>query len=367
MKKTLKIAIYTIALNESKFVDSFMDCFEGKDKVPIYVTDTGSTDDTVEKLRARGAIVNEIKLSPWRFDVARNISLSFVPADIDVCVCIDLDEVLSKGWKKEVLNCFSKNNINQLKYPYVWNTLEDGSDGIKFYYEKIHSRDGFRWVKPVHEILEYSGTTPLSSMTCDNFILRHYPDPTKSRGSYLPLLEMSVKEDPKDDRNSHYYGRELMYYGQNEAAIKELIRHLSLEKSTWKAERSASMRYISKCYSNLNNIPEAKCWALKACAEEPSVREPWVNLGEILWKCQDFLGAFYAMKQAILIKNHPMNYLNDPKAWGNFPHDIAGVCAYQIGLYQEALDQMNIALELNPNDERIKNNIKFTIEKLNSK
>lgn len=40
MNKNLKIAIYTIALNESKFVDRFMDCFEGDDKVPVYVSDT---------------------------------------------------------------------------------------------------------------------------------------------------------------------------------------------------------------------------------------------------------------------------------------------------------------------------------------
>ncbi len=44
--------------------------------------------------------------------------------------------------------------------------------------------------------------------------LNHYPDKNKSRSSYLPLLELSVKEDPEDDRNMHYLGREYMYYGR---------------------------------------------------------------------------------------------------------------------------------------------------------
>ena len=35
--------------------------------------------------------------------------------------------------------------------------------------------------------------------------LNHYPDSKKSRSSYLPLLELSVEEDPTDDRNMHYF------------------------------------------------------------------------------------------------------------------------------------------------------------------
>jgi len=48
--------------------------------------------------------------------------------------------------------------------------------------------------------------------TCDDILVNHYPDNEKSRSQYLPLLEMSVKEDPEDDRNIHYLGWEYMYY-----------------------------------------------------------------------------------------------------------------------------------------------------------
>ena len=92
-----KVAVYAICKNEAHFVDRWMDSMGEADAV--YVTDTGSLDDTVEKLRARGAIVNVINLNPWRFDVARNISLSFVPKDIDICVCTDLDEIFEAGWR----------------------------------------------------------------------------------------------------------------------------------------------------------------------------------------------------------------------------------------------------------------------------
>ena len=58
----------------------------------ICVLDTGSTDDTVERLKARGAHVEQKIIAPWRFDVARNKSLKLIPKNADICCCIDLDE-----------------------------------------------------------------------------------------------------------------------------------------------------------------------------------------------------------------------------------------------------------------------------------
>ncbi len=95
-----KICVYAICKNEAKFVDRWMDSMQEADLV--VVTDTGSTDDTVEKLRARGAIVYVEEIKPWRFDVARNISLDHVPEDVDICVCTDLDEVLEPGWRQKL-------------------------------------------------------------------------------------------------------------------------------------------------------------------------------------------------------------------------------------------------------------------------
>uniref|UniRef100_UPI0032E4CF26 glycosyltransferase n=1 Tax=Lacrimispora sp. TaxID=2719234 RepID=UPI0032E4CF26 len=93
-----KICVYAISKNEEQFVDRWMDAVSEADEV--IVTDTGSTDGTVEKLRARGATVYEETISPWRFDTARNIALDHVPEDADICVSNDLDEVFIPGWRK---------------------------------------------------------------------------------------------------------------------------------------------------------------------------------------------------------------------------------------------------------------------------
>lgn len=116
MKKK-KICVYAICKNEEKFVKRWYESVKEADN--IYVLDTGSTDNTVDKLKELGVnvIVKEIK--PWRFDVARNESLKLIPEDTDICVCIDLDEVISNGWRKKLEEIWD-DDVNHLRYNYNW-------------------------------------------------------------------------------------------------------------------------------------------------------------------------------------------------------------------------------------------------------
>ena len=55
----------------------------------IVVLDTGSSDNTVKKLKNKGIFVKQQIISPWRFDKARNESLKLVQQDTDICDCTD--------------------------------------------------------------------------------------------------------------------------------------------------------------------------------------------------------------------------------------------------------------------------------------
>ena len=98
----MKVYVYAICKNESKFARRWMESMSEADAV--YVLDTGSEDDTVQLLREAGAIVEIQEFRPWRFDRARNRSLEMVPEDADVCVCTDLDELFhpagGRCWKR---------------------------------------------------------------------------------------------------------------------------------------------------------------------------------------------------------------------------------------------------------------------------
>ena len=235
--KKVNICVYAICKNEEKFVSSWVESMSEADK--IIVLDTGSTDKTVEKLRSLGVEVHEKVISPWRFDVARNECLKLIPKDMDICCSVDLDERFNKGWRKELENNITP-NTSRIAYRYTWNFLPDGSEGIVFFADKIHRNGLFIWEHPVHETLKQIDFSKNEYVTIPTLQLNHYADNTKPRSSYLPLLELSVKENPYSDRNVHYLGREYYFYKQYEKSIEMLKKHLDMPNSNWPDERSSS-------------------------------------------------------------------------------------------------------------------------------
>ena len=113
----------------------------------------------------------------------RNIQqIYLVPEDADICVCTDLDEVFQPGWRKLLEDAWEE-GCSQASYRYTWNFTAQGQEGIVFWIEKIHARHGFRWVHPVHEVLQWVGEgMPGKTITVNGLQLNHHPDPHKSRG-----------------------------------------------------------------------------------------------------------------------------------------------------------------------------------------
>ena len=350
----MKIVVYAIAKNESSFVDRWMDFMSEADQV--VVLDTGSDDGTAERLQARGAQVTVERIAPWRFDQARNRSLELVPEDTDVCVCTDLDEVFHPGWRS-ALEGFWTPETRQASYRYTWSFQPDGSEGVVFWQEKIHARRGFRWVHPVHEVLEWVGEGERGPMVSVQGIqLDHHPDPQKSRGQYLPLLELSVAEDPEDDRNLHYLGREYLYYGRWDDCIRTLTRHLALPSAVWRDERAASMRYIARAHARKGERDEARDWYLRAAAEAPHLREPWTDLAMLLYEDQEWEGVLYATACALKIRERPRTYICEAEAWGSLPHDLRCQAYYHTGRLPQALEEARLALAAAPSDPRLAGN-----------
>ena len=358
-----KIAVYAIAKNEEKFVKRWFSSMSEADE--IYVLDTGSTDNTVSELKKLGANVVEKKFTPWRFDVARNESLKLIPEDFDICVCTDLDEVFEPGWRKKLENLWNS-NIDRLRYNYNWSFDEYERPAVNFYIEKIHTRNNYKWVNPVHEVLEYSGDNFEKTFTTDDITVNHYPDSTKSRSSYLPLLELSVKENPNNDRNMHYLGREYMYYGKWNECIDTLIKHLNLKSAIWKDERSASMRFIARAYKALNRYDEAKMWLDKAINETPYLRDPYVERAILDYSLNNWLEVEKYCMMALKIKTHTKSYINEVFSFNHTIYDLLSISLFYQNDIELALFYSNKALEISPNDERLINNNKLFLKYLKS-
>ncbi len=350
----MKIAVYAICKNEEKFVRRWMQSMREADE--IYVADTGSTDNTVALLQEEGAVVRTISVVPWRFDTARNLSLELVPKDTDICVCTDLDEVFEPGWRAALEKAWQK-DTTRARYHYTWSFHANGTPDIRFYQEKIHARSGFRWIHPVHEVLQYTGTAPDRYVTIEAIQLNHYPDAAKSRGQYLPLLELSVQEAPEDDRNRHYLGREYLFYGRGDDCIRTLKHHLSMPSATWLDERAASMRYIARAYKAKGDLVQAKSWLYRAIAEAPYLREGYGEAAFLAYETGDWLGAYDMVMQALSVAETQDTYISEGFCRDGTLYDIGAVAAYHLTLYREALALCQKALAFHPNEERLQANL----------
>ena len=356
-KNKYKIAVYAISKNEEKFVDRWYDSIKQADE--IVVLDTGSNDNTVTKLKQKNVKVYEKKIEPWRFDVARNESLNLVSKDIDICICLDLDEIMEKDWYDKIQNIW-KEDTTRLLYIYNWHFDDQGNPDVTFYSEKIHSRRGYKWINPVHEILESKNE---NKIVTDDIIINHYPDETKSRSSYLPLLELAVEEDPTNDRNMHYLGREYMYYGEYNKAIDTLIKHLNLKTATWKDERSASMRFIARCYKNLNRFDEARLWLDKAIEETPYLRDPLIERAILEYLQNNWKEVEYFCLKALNITIKEKSYINEIFSWDYTVYDLLSLSYYHQNEKYLALKYIDKALEMNKDDKRLITN-KIIFEKM---
>lgn len=348
-----KVCVYAICKNEEKFVSRWVESMKEADE--IYVLDTGSTDNTVKRLEDLGVNVKTVIISPWRFDTARNKSLDMVPMDTDICVCTDLDEVFIAGWREKLEQLWD-NKTTRLAYNYNWSLDKNNQPKVNFYIEKIHNRTDYIWTHPVHEILSYIGSKQEYRKTTNDITLNHYPDQTKSRSSYLPLLELSILENPEDDRNMHYLGREYMYYGKWNECIDTLIKHLNLKSATWKDERSASMRFIARSYQQLKRYDEARMWLDKAIREAPYLRDPYVERAILEYKLKNWAEVIKYCQEALKIVSHEKSYINEVFSWDYTIFDLLSISYFYQNNLDEALFYSSKALEMDSQNERLQQN-----------
>ena len=349
----MKIAVYAISKNEEQFVQRF--CDSAKDADIILIADTGSTDSTIEKALECGAVVRDICVKPWRFDKARDAALTLLPGDIDVCISLDLDEVLEPGWREEIERVW-KDDTTRLRYKFDWGC------GISFFYEKIHHRHGYHWHHPVHEYPRPDARINEVYAQTEMLLVSHHPDPTKSRGQYMPLLELAVKEDPYCPRNAFYHARELTFYSRWDEAIVALNKYLAMPEATWVNERAYAMRLLGKSFDELHQHDNAFKWHRLAVAEAPNTREPWVELSMICYRHQLWAESYAAAKSALRILDKQAVYTMDPSVWTEKPWDLASIAAWNLGLKEEAVYLCQEALKFNPSDSRLIKNLQQMTE-----
>lgn len=304
----MSFTVYTIAKNEAHEVEEWYESTKSADHQVI--VDTGSTDGTVEIAKKLGITVHQIRLPNFRFDMARNIALSLCPKS-EWYFSIDMDERVNEGWR-DTLEANKDCLLCSINVKMVFNRNPDGSDGTVYPTTRIHN-DRCSWVYPIHEVIDKN-----SHLYLEDIVLNHYPK-EKERKSYLRMLENWEIEAKGGDRRRalFYLGREYKYEGDIHRANSILQSYLKV--SDWAEERSAAYIMLGDIE---RNAKKAEAFYLKAAAEAPHMREPWVKLAHWHLLFQNPIEAAVFAKRALTIRERSKTYINEDYAWDGSPERI---------------------------------------------
>jgi len=361
----MKIAVYTIALNEEKHVRQWFD--SAKDADLLLIADTGSTDGTVELARSLGIDVHSITVNPFRFDLARNISLSLIPADFDLCIAIDMDETLSENWREVVEEAYKK-GINWPTYKYVvaWNEItKEILNEIDYF--KIHPRKNFEWVYPIHEIVQpiRSSTDHEYDRTAIEVKVWHRQDHSKSRSQYMDLLKVAVQEQPHSWRMNHYLNREYFYQRDWHEVILSAEKALAISGG-WDVERASTCMWASEAAWSLGYREWAREWARRGTKEAPHFYEAWHWLANICNFMGEWTECLFAAKRIDGLSRQS-HHLVKPEVWQYWGYDLAALSANALQMYETAVFYGEKALAGLPDDTRLYWNLEAYKRALNDK
>ena len=99
--------------------------------------------------------------------------------------------------------------------------------------------------------------------------------------------------------------------------------------------------------------------SFRAVGEAPHLREPWVEMAALCYRQRDWEGtAFFALR-ALRITERPKTYICEASAWGSLPYDLASLALYETGRAREAIPLLEKAVELEPSNGRLKENLRL--------
>ena len=333
----MKVAVYAIAKNEEQNVARWLNTV--KDADGIYVLDTGSTDRTVELLRAGGANVTIWPVDKeFRFDSARNSAMELIPLDYDLCLSLDFDEVLADGWR-EPLNHFTGDAAS---YTLIFSFDKFGNVTCSYPRFAIHKRRGFYWTYPAHEVL----VPAREGFDIDHVLpitVVHTPSAPKQPGHYLELLRKGYEENPKNPRSLQYFARELMYCEQYQMANDIFLKHIAVEPHA--QFRAESYRFIAHMASVLGQLEVCETSLLRAICEFQDAREPYCELAFLYFQTGEYEQCIGMLRGALRILDRPdVPMILKDEYYSYWPHHLLAVAYMRLGLQKTGEENLQIAL-----------------------
>lgn len=324
---------------------------EVADRFMITIDD--ATIDAINKRFVAGADAPVISHFNRFFDFAsaRNFAASL--ASNDMISMPDCDEAFT-ALHIDMVDNFIKAGVGQLEYDFVFSHDENGLPMIEFKHCKFYDRTQLHWVGIIHEVLQ--GSAKREYLPPAVIKLEHWQNEKTDRSGYLRGLALDCYLHPENDRNSHYFARELYYTGRYSSAIEEFYRHVAM--GGWNAERSQSHIYIGECLDILGMQADAVAQWHTAFAIESGRRAPLIRLAEFYRSKNDFQRTAAYAEAALSIKQG--NFYSDEAAhYRHIPHELLYWAYWYLDQRGKSTQHFYKAFEFAPDHPKFLHDLRF--------
>ncbi|MBV8401586.1 MAG: hypothetical protein JOZ17_23115 [Acetobacteraceae bacterium] len=282
--------------------------------------------------------------------------MALIPPDADVCCTMDMDRFLAPGWRPKLEAAWTPDTTALYCRVEYRASVDDPTTLRGWPARNFHSRWGYRFKRPVHEALFFTGEKEVER-SCQDIVVYEVQDRSKpTRSQYLPLMEVAYREDPDDSQICFWLGRDYVWANRHAEGIELLRRYLSLPTSTWTEERSEAMRYLARMEADKRMF-----WLDKARLEAPHRRETWLDLAEEVHGRAEWLDLFWACINGIEKTWRTGSYLDDDGCWGARLFELGAAACWHLGVMDRAAEWGKKAADLDPGNQRLQDKLDFFI------
>jgi hypothetical protein len=271
----MNITLYAICKNEEKNVDRFIETSRlFSDTV---VVDTGSTDNTVERLRNAGITVHEHPMSREEFDFseARNKSLSYVKTDW--ALSLDFNEDIQE---------FSPEGFTPLEDQFTsfkhkrFDKIGDEEKESKEVHIRFHRTQNYTWKNAVHEHPIFIPSKDFENEVFVETTVKIIKDINKTVDKELFYLSLCEREHKKDPTNWYFIWFIFKHYNSvenYELALDYGSKFLSNSKPYSNTFRPIIFQDCSKLFYQIGQFQNSVNYAIHSLSESIQMGSEYVE------------------------------------------------------------------------------------------